>query len=762
MKTPLFRAWSFLALVAMMAIARSAIANDPWLPGDVGFRPINDSERGPTHKVGHWAPLHVVLKGGPLAEPHDLVAASEDSEDHLVRTRTPLPTDVQLPFWTILPTKVGRLSLHPQVAFGRKDSDVGFALQVSPTITAGVGSYLYLCVGGKLEDLPAALVSREQRAIEDGALREFTPTRFAVFENDVDRLPQRSLEYDTADLVILLTGDPRFVDRLKESGRLKPLLQWVRDGGRLVVSLDPKTASTVEAMIHDFESPGKPYKPPTPRSTTVPMLASVESWAGLSDKPFPTPGSPPVSVVRLGSEPRLETLAALKDGSPVIATRPLGFGTLTLLAFPLDGPEFLAWAGRPEFLRRLVDQFGPSYRMPEKTKAIVWRPGALVDDLGTELNLALDNFDVPRLPFVLIAFAILGYLLLAGPIDYLILRRLFGRLEWTWLTYPFIVLTVSGLAYWAYRSTGDRAVLVDRVDLVDVELSTGAMRGTSFFAVRSPDLRALSLELAPNERFLGPGKLEGVALSWFGRPDDGPAGMGRAGTQSFSRKEYAQSPDLARLIDVPFADRGSKTFLATWRGDGTKPRLTANLAYHPRQHQQKITGTITNRYPFDWVDASVFVFDRVHPIEGGIPAKSEITVAILEIDSGIRPAGWRDRPDPDRPETSLGRYDPLTPLRGILFHERLDSQLERKNYLFRSLDWSRRLRDDPRVVNIGIESLGVREAILVARAGFTKSSEQPAAAPTTLLLTPADDAVKEAVIAQDTYLRAIVPLHPQP
>ena len=487
----------------------------------------------------------------------------------------------------------------------------------------------------------------------------------------------------------------------------------------------------------------------------------VETWSGLSNKPFPSPGSPPVPVVRLASGPRWEALAALKDGSPVIATRPFGFGTISVIAFPLDGSEFLAWAGRSEFLRTLVDQLGPRYRMPEKTKVVLWRAGPQVDDLGTELNLALDNFDVPRLPFGLIAFAILGYLLLAGPIDYLILRRLFGRLEWTWLTYPLIVLAVSGLAYWAYRSTGDRAVLVDRVDLVDVELASGAMRGTSFFAVRSPDLRALSLELAPNERFLGPGKLQDVALSWFGRPDDGPAGMGRAGTQSFSRKEYEQSPDLARLEGVPFADRGSKTFLATWRAEGTKPRLTAELVYHPRQQPLKVSGTITNKYPFDWVDASLFVFDRVYRLEGGIPAEATIKVAIAEIDNGILPSDWRDHVDADRPETSLGRYDPLTPLRGILFHDRLDSQLERKNHLFRSLDWSRRLRDDPRVVNIGIESLGDREAILVARAGFTKSTDQPAAAPTTLVLTPADAAVTGAVIAQDTYLRAVVPLLPR-
>ena len=699
---------------------------------------------------------HLVATGARGGFAESLVV-TEDSEDHLVRLRKP-----QKSGWETTPVKVGRLSSAIRALTTRAESDYDYRRPVEAVRTAGVGSYLYLCLGGKLEDLPAALIGKERRAEEEGTLRDYLPTRFAVHATYVDRWPRRSLEYETVDLAILLTGDPKVIDQLKESGRIAPLLQWVKDGGRLVVSLSPETAARVEAMIHDFETPGKPYEAPSPRSTTSRKLVAVETWAGLSNKPFPTPGSPPVPVVRLGPGPRWEPIAQLGDGSLVIATRPFGFGSLSVIAFPLDGSEFLAWAGRPEFLRTLVDQLGPRYRMPEKAKAPLWRAGGRIDDLGTELNIALDNFDVPRLPFGYIALAILGYLLLAGPIDYLLLRRLFGRLEWTWLTYPLIVLAVSGLAYWAYRSTSERAVLLDRVDLVDVQLASGETRGTSFFAVRSPDLRAMSLELAPNERFLGPGKLADVALSWFGRPDDGPAGMGRAGTQSFSRKEYGQSPDLARLIDVPFADRASKTFLATWRAEGTKPLLSAHLVYYPRQQPLKVSGTITNKYPFDWVDASLFVFDRVYRLEGGIRAGSTIDVAISEIGNGISPSDWRDHVDADRPETSLGRYDPLTPLRGILFHERFDSQLERKNHLFRSLDWSRRLRDDPRVVNIAIESLGDREAILVVRAGFTKSAEQPAEAPTILLLSPADDAVKEATIAQDTVLRAVVPLKPRP
>ena len=70
------------------------------------------------------------------------------------------------------------------------------------------------------------------------------------------------------------------------------------------MSLNPDTAADIEHMIHVFEFPGTPYKPPAVRSTTFRKLVPVETWAGLSNKPFPNPGSPPVPVVLLSPGPR--------------------------------------------------------------------------------------------------------------------------------------------------------------------------------------------------------------------------------------------------------------------------------------------------------------------------------------------------------------------------------------------------------------------------------------------------------------------------
>ena len=83
----------------------------------------------------------------------------------------------------------------------------------------------------------------------------------------------------------------------------------------------------------------------------------------------------------------------------------------------------------------------------------------------------MDTFEgVPVISFGWVALFILFYILLVGPIDYFVLKRLFKRLELTWITFPLIVIVVSVVAYLAaYYSKGDD-LRVNKVDLVQIDL----------------------------------------------------------------------------------------------------------------------------------------------------------------------------------------------------------------------------------------------------------------------------------------------------
>ena len=205
MKTPSHSALLVIAGVAALSLV--GIATKVEAQHDViGFRPIEDAPLAPQLKVGHWAPLRVVADRSEGAGPRDMVVTTEDSEDNQVRTRFPLP--LQHPSGSV-PVKLGRLSGGIRELVTAPGEDVGDDSPVKTPAIAGVGSYLYLCLGGTLDDLPTALVAKERRAEEEGTLREYVPTRFAVYAAG---LPGRSIEYETADLAILLTGDSDFVD----------------------------------------------------------------------------------------------------------------------------------------------------------------------------------------------------------------------------------------------------------------------------------------------------------------------------------------------------------------------------------------------------------------------------------------------------------------------------------------------------------------------------------------------------------------------
>ncbi len=802
------RQTGFALVILVFACVVPVRAQDAALPTivdvQVGFKPLPADGRTPTHKVGLWMPISVTLNGGATAVAGNkvtLVVMADDSEDCGVLTRVPVALNPGEKKTVVAYAKPGRTRGDIRVTLELPGHDISLGPSLAPPTTSELGNYLYLSLGAKLDELAAALTLREKQAAEEGKTQT-KQTRFAVYEDDPARVPDRWLGYDGVDLVILNTGDAAFVAQLKRLDRLRPLLAWVARGGRLVI---PMHADREDLISQEFvASADGPARWPTHAATN---LVPIEAWSGLQNKPFPRRGEPAVPVTRLNPKrfdaDGWEILAQLEDPTagdkplPLIARNPYGFGSITFIAFPLDSGPFAKWAGQAEFFRTLVDQLGPRFLSQEKTKDALWGAEAGIGDWGAQLQRGLDNFDVPTLSFGSVASFMLLYVLLVSAVDYFVLRRFIHRLEATWMTLPLIVIGVSLAAYFALDTAGDRSIRVNQIDLLDIDLlrtTTGPMErlpqthDTTFFTVRSDAIRTFEVgvhENVPNPHRDG---LDPAVVGWFGRPDDGPAGMGRAGGQSLSSKTYTFDDDFNRIRDLAFPFRGTKSFAADSlqrrhvdprRQEDNAPAvsqpneqhfgsLEAALVYHPRDSLFKVSGTIKNDLPFDLEDANLFVFDRVYPVAGGLKKGANRRIEIREIDNGMLPSDWRDKTDPHRPVTPHGVYDPGIALKNILFHERLDPTLKVRNHLLRRLDWSWRLRDDPRVLNVPLSVLGTREAILVGRAKFEQGDARALSTGwTSLSLGTTRHDTKtwpgtNGRLARDVYVRAILPVRPQP
>src|SRR5690606_27127283 len=155
-------------------------------------------------------------------------------------------------------------------------------------------------------------------------------------------------------------------------------------------------------------------------------------------------------------------LATADDGTPLLSMRTIGAGRVVLVGTDLASGDFRGWEASPQPWSRIVPRspldeglFGP----PEVNQA--------ADSMAQALN-NLPELSVP--PVELLLLVIVGYILLIGPLSYLVLRRL-DRRELAWVTAPILVLLFTGCSYGIGLTLKGSDVIVNQIALVR---STGA------------------------------------------------------------------------------------------------------------------------------------------------------------------------------------------------------------------------------------------------------------------------------------------------
>src|SRR5262249_39365185 len=182
-----------------------------------------------------------------------------------------------------------------------------------------------------------------------------------------------------------------------------------------------------------------------------------------------------------------------------------------------------------------------------------------------DLQKSLDNFDVRVIPFGYVALFIILYIIVVGPLDYILLKYVFKRLEWTWFTFPTVVLAVSVAAYFtAYAIKGDE-LKINKVDLIDYDMRTSvdakgqakkaAAYGNTFFTILSPRIQNYTIGVEPNPLFWGQNAEKPISadmVSWLGRYDQGiPGGMPRGARHGIFRNPERLESMARGLLDIP-------------------------------------------------------------------------------------------------------------------------------------------------------------------------------------------------------------------
>ncbi len=261
-------------------------------------------------------------------------------------------------------------------------------------------------------------------------------------------------------------------------------------------------------------------------------------------------------------------------------------------------------------------------------------------------------YDLPVIHFGWVTLFLLLYVLVVGPLDYFLLKKLFKRLELTWVTFPTLVILVSILAYAvAYRSKGND-VRINQIDLVEYDLHGNQAYGSSWFTLFSPRIARYTIGLEP------------AAPDWAsprGADTPYPGTMlatlhaterfQRPGSQGLFPNPYVYAADATGIEGVPLPVWATRSFTASWHAplDPARPAIAAEIE-RSRLGKQLPKGTITNNLPVTLRGVTLFYQNRVYSLGDIASGEDKRIDGIFENNKQWIPQDWVQDPSVLQPD----------------------------------------------------------------------------------------------------------------
>ncbi len=373
-----------------------------------------------------------------------------------------------------------------------------------------------------------------------GRLRDPAGPQPAVVQLTVADLPERPEAWSALDRLVWQDVDAGQLS----AQQLAALRTWLAGGGRLTIV----GGSGGLGLLAGFPEELLPFRP------TVTIDVDPEAIRGLLGGTLPR-GAEMMPALAGSTAPGARTLAGSGDQA-IVGDRPFGSGAITLAGFDPSTP----WLAESTSVDVLWATLVPT-RGTARTPLVVGDDAMLVSLLGTMPALAL-----PSIGGLLLL--LLGYIILIGPVNYLVLRRL-DRREWAWVTMPLLVVGFTVVAFaigFVLRGTD---VIVNQVALVRAAPGTDAAQAQVYLGVFSPTRGSYEVGV--------PG---GALLS---APYSGE-GFGQSGGQGLDvvQGDPARLRQLAVGYGTLRAIRAEAPVLA--------PRIEADL----RMEGDRVRGTIRN------------------------------------------------------------------------------------------------------------------------------------------------------------------------
>lgn len=596
-----------------------------------------------TWKLGFWIPCSVEVSAGEEAISGSVEVDAPDS-DGVVATYFAKEEK-----FSLKANEKKRISFLIRVGQGDANITARFVLENGQTITKTMQSSISARpgIGRSLPGSSRLMLVLGPRvglrnAFAGGDEQRITRT-YVVGSDAIATLPESAVGYNGLNAVVLSAGIASSPVAKMSLKQRDALLHWVELGGRVIVVTSPKAEPLLAAdgLLRPF-LPGE-YK----TGINLRRVRNIEAFCGIEHPIKVRGGVVNLSVVQLkniSGRVLIQEGAKGKDVSLLIR-KLVGFGEITFISFDLASVPLKDWSGRGELFRKLFEQLtSDEISVIEKSSSGLTSLG--YDDLSGQLRFALDEFDSVRpVPFALVSALAILFIIFIGPIDYFLLKK-WGRPGWTWLTLPILILLFSGFAWWLTNQFKGHEFHANQIELVDIDIPTGTIRGQLWSNVFSPELTAIDLtaEVQPLDGKI-PNVLE-VQASWQGLPGDALGGMRSLGEAPFSSR-YSVLPGGKTLSNIPFAAWSSKSFSVTWNGK-TDALLKGNLI---AESDEMLSGFIENKTGVDLENVLLFHGRWAWTI-GDFKAGQKLELSELDVPltaKTVLTKRWRDPLNPEGP-----------------------------------------------------------------------------------------------------------------
>ena len=445
---------------------------------------------------------------------------------------------------------------------------VAIALHDSSQLVVGVVSENPARIVGELKLLPGS----------SGAPSSVVPLSPAD-------LPERVQAWSGIDRIVWQDTDASALT----PGQLSSLRGWIASGGRLVIVGGTAGADSLAAFPDDL----LPYRPTSildidPKAIQ-PILGGIPTGA--------------TTLTAFAGDGGLGRPLAQSGDRVIAADLKVGNGSVTLLGFD----PTTSWIAQGEnwdtpLWRRLLPQrSGGTVSLSDDSQ--------IVSAVGNLPSLAL-----PPLGGLLVL--LFGYIVLVGPVNYLVLRRL-DRREWAWATVPALiaVFTVGSFGIGSLLRGTD--IVVHEVAIVRGGPATEVATVQSYLGIFSPSRATFQLRI-PGDTLVS-----------------APMNGDTFGTGIVSTLDILQGdPSRVRDLDVGV---GSLRIIRA-EASATGPKVEASLS----MVDGKLVGKVTNQSTEPLVKAAIVVGSSAKTL-GDIAPGASVDVSMIAGSNPINQNSLSDR-----------------------------------------------------------------------------------------------------------------------